>query len=145
MRPAAPQLCFWPAQVTASVGRHLQCSPLYSRVPTHLKVPEMSESPATYQVELSLGSLVYLSALVAFSGGCVFGTLSAIYKFLHAEWLAGLAAIPITPIVGALAGAMYALLGYPLYKYFSRRTPIAGKLTGIFVKESTPNRVREGF
>jgi len=72
----------------------------------------------TINATISLKSWVFLGGMLGFSGGVVFGVLSAAYAFLwkHDGAEAG------QTLIGALVGfpiafAAFALIGYPVYRF----------------------------
>jgi hypothetical protein len=100
----------------------------------------MTTDNSTYEVELSLGSLVYLSALIGLSGGTVLGIVAFLYSVVaEGEWLSGAGALLVSPLAAALSTVLYALAGFPLYRRLSRRTPSARELRGTFVSARSTN------
>lgn len=93
---------------------------------------------AKFEVQLSTGSLVYLTALAGVSGGIVIGAISAIYYALKGEWAGVLGSI-LSPIAAGLYSAIYAFIGYPIYRRLSNRTPSARELNGTFVQVKDGN------
>ena len=87
-----------------------------------------------YEVLLSLGSWIYIAALVGLCGGIVFGILSALWSAFHREWAGALLVLVMAPVCAAVSFPLYALIGYPIYCKLAGRTPTARTLAGSFVE-----------
>ena len=78
------------------------------------------------RARLRFGSLVGLTALVGFCAGVLGAPIVVLTQadrlFADAFWVMPVAFIlVVSPIVGALNGALYGALGYPLYRWITRR------------------------
>jgi hypothetical protein len=93
----------------------------------------MTTKHCTYEVELSLGSFLYLAALIGLSGGLVLGLLAFLYSIVQAEWIDAVSALFFSPMIGMFWTVIYGLLGYPIYRRLSRRAPSARELNGTFL------------
>ncbi len=91
------------------------------------------ESKTKYEATLSLGSWVYLAGLLGLSSGVVVGFVSAVVAAFQGEWLESVLVLFLYAPLGALSLAIYAVLGYPIYKYLAARTPAARTLSGAFL------------
>lgn len=93
---------------------------------------KMPTGHRTYEVELSLGSVLYLAALIGFSGGVVLGVVGLLFSVIEGDWLSAIGALLGSPIIAMLSTLLYALLGFPIYRRLSRRTATARQLQGVF-------------
>lgn len=91
---------------------------------------EMGET--RYEVTLTLGSWLYLVGLAGWCGGFVVGVLAAGMAAFRGEWWEVFLVLLLAAPFGAVSTIVYAVLGYPLYKYLSAKTPGARTLTGMF-------------
>lgn len=93
-----------------------------------------------YRVRLRFTSLVALTTLVGFCAG-VLGIpivllMQADRIFSDSFWLFPIAfAVLVSPIGAAINGALYGVLGYPLYRWITKRIDVH-TYTGEFVRKS---------
>lgn len=92
----------------------------------------MTNEHHAYEVELTLGSVLYLAALIGLSGGVVLGVIGFLFAVVEGDWLSALGALLASPIIAMLSTVLYALVGFPIYRRLSRRTATARQLHGVF-------------
>ena len=78
------------------------------------------------RVRLRFKSLIGLSALIGFCAGVLGAPIVIVVQadklFTGTFWLVPVAIILIlAPVLGAINGAIYGALGYPLYRWITRR------------------------
>jgi len=96
-------------------------------------VPPALPLPAQeVDAELELKSLAYLSALVGFAGSIPPALITALFAFADGDWVSGLAAVLFAPFITGLIFAVYALLGYPIYRRLLRAKGERRRLRGSF-------------
>ena len=91
--------------------------------------------PATtseVDAELNLKSLAMLSAQVGFAGSIPPAIVTALVAITDGDWISGIAAILFGPFITALIFALYALLGYPIYRRLLRAKAERRRLRGSF-------------
>ena len=100
---------------------------------------QMTTKHSTFEVELSLGSALYLAAIFGLSGGAVLGVIGFLYSVVEGDWLSAVFSLLASPVVAMLSTVVYALAGFPIYRRLSRRTPTARQLHGVFQPASLEN------
>lgn len=83
-------------------------------------------------VELRLKSLAYLSGQVGFAGSIPPALITALFAFLDGDWISGVAAIVFGPLITGLIFALYAFLGYPVYRRLLQAKGERRRLRGSF-------------
>ena len=97
-------------------------------------------------VRLRFSSLVALTTLVSFCAGVVGVPIVVLMQadmvFSQPIWLVPLAVIVVaTPIVAALNGALYGVLGYPLYRWITKRIDLHTYYGEFAFKSDAPREI----
>ena len=86
-----------------------------------------------FHTQLSLKSLIKISATINFIGGLVFGVLFFIIALFGEPTIVDLISVVATPAVAGINGVMMAVVAYPFYKRWWAK--IKGqKVSGFFVE-----------
>ncbi|WP_438863550.1 hypothetical protein [Neptunicella sp.] len=87
----------------------------------------------SYLSQLDLKSLIKVSATIGCGGGVVVGLIMLIIAMFSDTNFVGFLSIIATPLYGLISSVIYAVLGYPIYKWWCNK--IKGqKISGIFVE-----------
>jgi peptidoglycan/LPS O-acetylase OafA/YrhL len=84
-----------------------------------------------YLVLLDLTSLIKVSALVGLGASLILAPISAVMANLTGDGNPVLILI-LGPVLGLLNGALCGLIGYPLYRWASRKSKPLATLSGFF-------------
>lgn len=91
-----------------------------------------SAAPQEIDAQFDLKSLAYLAALVGFTGSIIPALVTAVFAIGAGDWISAIASLLFAPLITGGIFALYALLGYPIYRRLLRAKAERRRLRGNF-------------
>ena len=89
-----------------------------------------------FHTQLSLKSLIKISATINFLGGLVLGTVLFIISLFGEPSIVDFISVIATPAVSVVNGVIMAVVAYPLYKRWCEKVK-GQRVSGFFVEVSS--------